>query len=171
MVFSFFFGTNLNFLAKRSTFAYSMPYIFGKLWHLTIIWAIRKAFQCILQGVRILLAKYTWISPTSENDSYIDIYRNSMQLCSFQFLPNNDNQWDGGLSNIGWNRQQSNWAECKGSTAFQRSLKLFAKQFICRIASLSLLLYSGVVEIIAPHNERKQFNTFLNFCKKQKSSE
>merc|ERR1719270_2754590 len=47
-----------------------MPYIFGKLWHLAIIWAIRKAFQCILQGVRILLAKYTRISPTSENDSY-----------------------------------------------------------------------------------------------------
>ena len=47
-----------------------MPYIFGKLWHLAIIWAIRKAFQCILQGVRILLAKYTRISPTSENESY-----------------------------------------------------------------------------------------------------
>ena len=47
-----------------------MPYIFGKLWHLAIIWAIRKAFQCILQGVRILLANHTWISPTSENDSY-----------------------------------------------------------------------------------------------------
>ena len=51
-----------------------MPYIFGKLWHLAIIWAIRKAFQCILQGVRILLAKYTRISPTSDNDSYIEIF-------------------------------------------------------------------------------------------------
>ena len=49
-----------------------MPYIFGKLWHLAIIWVIRKAFQCILQGVRILLAKYTRISPTSENDSYLE---------------------------------------------------------------------------------------------------
>ena len=47
-----------------------MPYIFGKLWHLAIIWALRKAFQCILQGVRILLANHTRISPTSENDSY-----------------------------------------------------------------------------------------------------
>ena len=47
-----------------------MPYIFGKLWHLAIIWAIRKAFQCILQGIRILLANHTRISPTSENDSY-----------------------------------------------------------------------------------------------------
>ena len=47
-----------------------MPHIFGKLWHLALIWAIRKAFQCILQGVRILLAKYTRISPTSENYSY-----------------------------------------------------------------------------------------------------
>ena len=47
-----------------------MPYIFGKLWHLAIIWAIRRAFQCILQGVRILLANHTRISPTSDNDSY-----------------------------------------------------------------------------------------------------
>ena len=47
-----------------------MLYILGKLWHLAIIWPIRKAFQCILQGVRILPAKYTRISPTSENDSY-----------------------------------------------------------------------------------------------------
>ena len=48
-----------------------MPYIFGKLWHLAIIWAIRKAFQGILQGVRILLANHTRISPTSDNDSHI----------------------------------------------------------------------------------------------------
>ena len=47
-----------------------MPYIFGKLWHLAIIWPIRKAFQCILQGVRILLANHTRISPTSDNESY-----------------------------------------------------------------------------------------------------
>ena len=47
-----------------------MPYIFGKLWHLAIIWAIRKAFQCILQGVRFLLANQTRLSPTSDNDSY-----------------------------------------------------------------------------------------------------
>ena len=36
-----------------------------------IIWAIRKAFQCILQGVRFLLANHTPVSPTSENDSYV----------------------------------------------------------------------------------------------------
>ena len=48
-----------------------MPYIFGKLWHLAIIWAIRKAFQCILQGVRFLLANHTLLSPTSDNDSDI----------------------------------------------------------------------------------------------------
>ena len=47
-----------------------MPYIFGKLWHLAIIWAIRKAFQCILQGVRFLLAKQTRLSGTSDNESY-----------------------------------------------------------------------------------------------------
>ena len=52
------------------TFAYSMSYIFGKLWHLAIIWAIRKAFQCILQGVRFLLANHTRLSPTSDNESY-----------------------------------------------------------------------------------------------------
>ena len=38
---------------------------------LSLIWAIRKAFQCILQGVRFLLANHTRLSPTSENDSYI----------------------------------------------------------------------------------------------------
>ena len=47
-----------------------MSYIFGKLWHLAIIWAIRKAFQCILQGVRLLLANHARLSPTSEKDSY-----------------------------------------------------------------------------------------------------
>ena len=47
-----------------------MPYIFGKLWHLAIIWAIRKAFQCILLGVRFLLANQTRLSPTSDSDSY-----------------------------------------------------------------------------------------------------
>ena len=49
-----------------------MSYRFGKLWHLAIIWAIRKAFQCILQDVRFLLANHTRLSPTSENDSYIN---------------------------------------------------------------------------------------------------
>ena len=48
-----------------------MSYIFGKLWHLAIIWAIRKEFQCILQGVRFLLANHTRLSPTSDNDSYV----------------------------------------------------------------------------------------------------
>merc|ERR1712047_157807 len=70
-VFMVFFFDEISFPGKRSTFAYTMPYIFRKLWHLAMIWAIRKAFQCILQGVRILLAKYTRISPTSENESYI----------------------------------------------------------------------------------------------------
>ena len=48
-----------------------MSYIFGKLWHFAIVWAIRKSFQCILQGVRFLLANQTQLSPTSDNDSYI----------------------------------------------------------------------------------------------------
>ena len=59
-----------------------MPYIFGKLWHLAIIWAIRKAFQCILQAVRFLLANHTRLSPTSENDSYtIHTYCSMDQEC------------------------------------------------------------------------------------------
>ena len=49
-----------------------MSYIFGKLWHLAIIWPIRKSFQCILQGVRFLLAKQTRLSGTSDNESYLD---------------------------------------------------------------------------------------------------
>ena len=32
--------------------------------------AEQKAFQCILQGVRFLLANHTRLSPTSENESY-----------------------------------------------------------------------------------------------------
>ena len=67
-----FFWTKKVFPAKRSTFAYSMSYRVGKLWHLAIIWAIRKAFQCILQGVRFLLANHTRLSPTSENESYLE---------------------------------------------------------------------------------------------------
>ena len=47
-----------------------MPYIFWKLWHLAIIWPIMKSFQCILQGVRFLLANQTLLSGTSENESY-----------------------------------------------------------------------------------------------------
>ena len=48
-----------------------MSYIFGKPWHLAINWAVRKAFQCILQGVIFLLAKQTRLSGTSDNESYI----------------------------------------------------------------------------------------------------
>ena len=51
-----------------------MPYIFGKQWHLAITWAVRKAFQCILQGVRFLMANHTLLSPTSDNESYTVIY-------------------------------------------------------------------------------------------------
>ena len=55
-----------------------MSYRFGKLWHLAIIWAIRKSFQCLLQGVRFLLAKQTRLSGTSNNESYL-IFPNSRQ--------------------------------------------------------------------------------------------
>ena len=57
-----------------------MSYRFGKLWHLAIIWAIRKAFQCILQGVRFLLANHTRLSPTSENESYIMRYSEDSRI-------------------------------------------------------------------------------------------
>ena len=36
-----------------------------------VIWAIKKALQCILQGVRLLLAKQTRLSGTSDNESYM----------------------------------------------------------------------------------------------------
>ena len=45
------------FLAQRSTFAYSMSYIFWKLLFQRLIWAITKDFLSILQGVRILLTR------------------------------------------------------------------------------------------------------------------
>ena len=51
-----------------------MSYIFGKLWHSAIIWPIRKSFQCILQGIRFLLANQTRLSGTSDNESYTGIY-------------------------------------------------------------------------------------------------
>ena len=47
-----------------------MSYIFGKLWHSAIIWPIRESFQCILQGVRFLMANQTLLSGTSDNESY-----------------------------------------------------------------------------------------------------
>ena len=62
-----------------------MSYIFGKLWHLAIIWAIRKAFQCILQGVRFLLANHTRLSPTSDNDSYI-VWLYTLNVVNFTYL-------------------------------------------------------------------------------------
>jgi len=69
-VFRCFFGLS-RFPGQTVDFRLSMSYIFGKLWHLAIIWPIRKSFKCILQGVRFLLANHTRLSPTSENDSYI----------------------------------------------------------------------------------------------------
>ena len=55
-----------------------MSYIFGKLGHAAIIWPIRKSFQCILQGVRFLLANHTLLSGTSESQSYAWQFRNSL---------------------------------------------------------------------------------------------
>ena len=79
-------------LAKQLTFSYSMPYIFWRLWLLAIIWAIRKAFQCILQGVRFLPANHTRLSPTSENESYplfTEILAKPIILNTFQGSPKN----------------------------------------------------------------------------------
>ena len=56
-----------------------MSHIFGKLWHSAIIWPIGKSYQCILQGVRFLQAKQTWLSPTSENESYVHSYIATMR--------------------------------------------------------------------------------------------
>ena len=101
-----------------------MSYIFGKLWHLAIIWAIRKAFQCILQGIRFLLAKQTWLSGTSDNESYIDHFTN-IPLTTFAgrmewFLKNWQLQsWRKSLISLGvWNRAITK------STAFLGTLPL-----------------------------------------------
>ena len=68
-----------------------MSYIFGKIWHSAIIWPIGKSFQCVLQGVRFLMANHTQISPTSDNDSYI-----SMLIClrkMIMTLTTNQGRW------------------------------------------------------------------------------
>ena len=70
-----------------------MPYIFEKLWHLAIIWAIKKAFQCIQQGVRFLLANHTRLSPTSKNESYIQVifssdFRVNVGFCIWKDIHN-----------------------------------------------------------------------------------
>ena len=62
-----------------------MSYIFGKLWHSAIIWAIRKSFQCFIQGVRFLLAKQTRLSGTYDNKSYTDVgLRNAQDVTKSQ---------------------------------------------------------------------------------------
>ena len=68
-----FFRTKQIFPAERSTFAYSMPPIFGKLMHQRLILAIWKKFQCIPRGVRILLANCTQLCATSETLTKIHI--------------------------------------------------------------------------------------------------
>ena len=60
----------ISFPSQRSTFAYSMSNIVGNLWHLAIIWPIRKWFLCILQGVRFLLADHTLLFGAYETFSY-----------------------------------------------------------------------------------------------------
>ena len=52
-----FFWKKKVFLAKRSTFAYSMSYIFWKLLFQKLILAINEVFWSILRGVRILLTR------------------------------------------------------------------------------------------------------------------
>ena len=54
-VFRCFFWKKKVFLAKRSTFTYSMSYIFWKLLFQRLILAINEVFLSILKGVRILL--------------------------------------------------------------------------------------------------------------------
>ena len=90
-----------------------MPYIFGKLWHLAIIWAIWKAFQCILQGVRFLLANHTRLSPTSENESYLMLFSSSLNLRIFLILSNSPSppihpHWNGARIT------QSEFLSCEG---------------------------------------------------------
>ena len=70
-----------------------MSYRFGKLWHLAIIWAIRKAFHCIQQGVSFLLANHTRLSPTSKNESDIQVifssdFRVNVGFCIWKDIHN-----------------------------------------------------------------------------------
>ena len=53
-----FFGTKLNFLAKRSTFAYSMSYIFWKLFVWRLIWYVWGPSMRILWPVRFFVTKW-----------------------------------------------------------------------------------------------------------------
>ena len=62
-VFRCFFGRKKVFLAKRSTFTYSMSYIFWKLLFQPLILAISEDFLSILRGVRILVAHWNRIEP------------------------------------------------------------------------------------------------------------
>ena len=52
---------------KRSTFTYRSWHTFLKAYVISDIW---KHFGCVLRGVRVLLAYYTWFSATSETSSY-----------------------------------------------------------------------------------------------------
>ena len=59
-----FFGKKKVFLAKRSTFTYSMSYRFWKLLVQRLIYAINRVFWNILRGVRLLLTRWNRIVHT-----------------------------------------------------------------------------------------------------------
>ena len=101
-----------------------MPYIFGKLWHLAIIWAIRKAFQCILQGVRFLLANHTRLSPTSNNDSY------SCWPC-IQFLPTTISP-----VNMSWRYSFAVWM-----LTFMKTIHLFDDWQVGSVVQFGIVLF------------------------------
>ena len=67
-----------------------MLYIFWILGMLAFKWAIVDQCQCILWCVRILLAKLTQLSTTSETLSYINVYREVL------FARREDEHWAGG---------------------------------------------------------------------------
>ena len=64
-----------------------MLYIFWILGMLGFKWAIVEQCQCILWCVRILLAKLTQLSTTSETLSYVNKWGNLTSLVSFHFSP------------------------------------------------------------------------------------
>ena len=78
----------ISFPGQTVNFRLSMSHIFGKLWHSAIIWSISKSFQCILQGVRFLLANHTLLSGTSENELYTGVTKEpSVKLISINIQP------------------------------------------------------------------------------------
>ena len=68
---------------KRSTFTYRSWHTFLKAYVISDIW---KHFGCVLRGVRVLLAYYTWFSATSETSSYLYVLASFGSILESQWV-------------------------------------------------------------------------------------